>query len=50
MRALTTMQIAGFQGDVFALDHDGYDEARAAQNDTVDVFHANRNMAPATRR
>ena len=45
MTAPTAMLIAGFQGDVTAPDHDGYDEARAVRN----LFHANPNMAPATR-
>ena len=39
MTAPTTMQIAGFQGDVIAPDHDGYDEARAVRNGTVDLLH-----------
>ena len=50
MTAPATMQIAGFQGVVTALDHDGYDEARAVGNGIVDLFHANQNIAPATRR
>jgi FAD/FMN-containing dehydrogenase len=36
MTALSTMQIPGFRGDVIAPDHDGYDDARAVWNGTVD--------------
>ena len=36
MTAPTTMQIPGFRGDVIAPDHDGYDDARAVWNGTVD--------------
>jgi hypothetical protein len=36
MTALTTKQIPGFRGDVIAPDHDGYDDARAVWNGTVD--------------
>ena len=36
MTALATMQIPGFRGDVIAPDHDGYDDARAVWNGTVD--------------
>ena len=36
MTALTTMQIPGFRGNVIAPDHDGYDDARAVWNGTVD--------------
>ena len=36
MPALSTMQIRGFEGDVIAPDHDGYDDARAIWNGTVD--------------
>ncbi len=36
MTAPTTMQIPGFRGDVIAADHDGYDDARAVWNGTVD--------------
>src|SRR4249920_2117891 len=36
MTTLTTMQIPGFRGDVIAPDHDGYDDARAVWNGTVD--------------
>jgi FAD/FMN-containing dehydrogenase len=36
MPALTTMQIRGFVGDVIAPDHEGYDDARAIWNGTVD--------------
>ena len=36
MTAPTTMQIPGFRGDVIAPDHNGYDEARAVWNGTVD--------------
>ena len=50
MTAPTTMQIAGFHADVIAPDHGGYDEARAVRNGTVDLLHANQNIAPATRR
>ena len=50
MTAPTTMQIAGFQGDVIASDHDGYDEARAVWNGTVHLFHVNQNIAAAERR
>jgi hypothetical protein len=51
MTAPTTMQIAGFHGDVIAPDHDGDDEARAVRNGTVDfLVHANQNIAPAKRR
>ena len=47
MTAPTAMQIVGFQGDVFAPDHDGYDQARAVRSGTVDLFHVNQNIAPA---
>ena len=50
MTAPTTMLIAGFQGDVIAPDHDGIDEAPTVRNGTVDLFHANQNIAPAKRR
>ena len=50
MTAPTTMQIPGFRGDVIAPDHDEYDEARAVRNGTVDLFHANQDIAPAKRR
>ena len=36
MTAPTTTQIPGFRGDVIAPDHDGYDDARAVWNGTVD--------------
>ena len=36
MTALTTLQISGFRGDVITGDHDGYDDARAVWNGTVD--------------
>jgi FAD/FMN-containing dehydrogenase len=36
MPALTTMQIRGFQGDVIGPDQEGYDDARAIWNGTVD--------------
>jgi FAD/FMN-containing dehydrogenase len=36
MPAPTTMQIPGFRGDVIAPDQDGYDDARAVWNGTVD--------------
>jgi len=36
MTAPTTMRIRGFRGDVIAADHDGYDDARAVWNGTVD--------------
>ena len=36
MTAPTTMQIPGLRGDVIAPDHDGYDDARAVWNGTVD--------------
>ena len=36
MSAPTTMQIPGFRGDVIVPDHDGYDDARAVWNGTVD--------------
>jgi FAD/FMN-containing dehydrogenase len=36
MIAATTMQIPGFRGDAIAPDHDGYDDARAVWNGTVD--------------
>jgi hypothetical protein len=44
------MQIPGFRGDVIVSDHDGYDDARAVWNGTVDLVHANQNIAPAKRR
>jgi hypothetical protein len=47
MTAPTTMQIAGFHGDVIAPDHD----ARAVRNGTVDfLLHTNQNIALAKRR
>jgi hypothetical protein len=50
MSARSSMQIPGFRGDVIVTDHpDDYD-ARAVRNGTVDVFHANQNIAPAKRR
>ena len=49
MTAPTTMQIAGFHVDVIAPDHDGYDEARAVRNGTIDLLQANQNMAPGKR-
>jgi FAD/FMN-containing dehydrogenase len=36
MTAPTTMQIPGFRGDVIAPDRNGYDDARAVWNGTVD--------------
>ena len=36
MTAPTTMQISGFRGDVIAPNRNGYDEARAVWNGTVD--------------
>ena len=36
MTAPTTTQIPGFGGDVIAPDHDGYDDARAVWNGTID--------------
>ena len=36
MTAPTTMQIPGFRGDVIVPDHDGYDDARAVWNSTID--------------
>ena len=36
MTAPATMQIPGFRGEVIAPDHDGYDDARAVWNGTVD--------------
>jgi len=36
MPAPTTTQIPGFRGNVIAPDHDGYDDARAVWNGTVD--------------
>ncbi len=36
MTAPTTMQIPGFRGDVIVPDHDGYDDARAVWNGTID--------------
>jgi FAD/FMN-containing dehydrogenase len=36
MTAPTTMQIPGFRGDVIARDRNGYDDARALWNGTVD--------------
>jgi FAD binding domain/Berberine and berberine like len=36
MTAPTTMQISGFRGDVIAPDRNGYDDARAVWNGTVD--------------
>jgi hypothetical protein len=50
MTAPTTMQMAGFHGDVIARDHEGFDDARAVRNGTVDLFHADRNIAPTKRR
>jgi hypothetical protein len=50
MSARTRTQIPGFRGDVIAPGHhDDYD-ARAVRNGTVDLFHANQNIAPAKRR
>jgi hypothetical protein len=50
MSARTTMQIPGLRGEVFAPGHhDDYD-ARALRNGTVDLFHANQDIAPAKRR
>ena len=50
MSARTPMQIPGFRGDVIVPGHHDYDDARAVWNGTVDVFHANQNIAPAKRR
>ena len=36
MTAPATTQIAGFRGDVITPEHDGYDEARAVWNGTVE--------------
>ena len=36
MTAPTTMQIPGFRGDMIVPDHDGYDDARAVWNGTID--------------
>jgi FAD/FMN-containing dehydrogenase len=36
MSALSTMQIPGFRGELITADHDGYDDARAVWNGTVD--------------
>ena len=36
MTAPTRMQIPGFRGNVIAPGHDGYDDARAVWNATVD--------------
>ena len=36
MTAPTTMRIPGLRGEVIAPEHDGYDEARAVWNGTVD--------------
>ncbi|MGH3476939.1 MAG: hypothetical protein ACRD0R_01115 [Acidimicrobiales bacterium] len=50
MSAPTTTQIPGFQGDVIAPGHQDDYDARAVWNGTVDLFHANQNIAPAKRR
>jgi hypothetical protein len=44
------MQIPGFRGDVIVPGHDGYDDARAVWNGSVDLVHADQNIASATRR
>jgi hypothetical protein len=50
MSARSTMQSPGFRGDVIVPDHPDYDDARAVWNGTVDLFHANQDIAPAKRR
>ena len=50
MSGRTAMQVPGFLGDVIVPDHHDYDDARAVRNGTVDLFHANQNIAPAKRR
>ena len=50
MTAPTTIQVAGFHGDVIVPDQDGYDGAVPYGACFVDLLHANQNIAPATRR
>jgi hypothetical protein len=50
MSARTTTQIPRFRGDVIVAGHHDHYDARAVRNGTVDLFHANQNIAPAKRR